>query len=147
MMGEKKPQTFANHSRLIPMYHFVLFSVILLNIGAAGWVLYKDPSVTTAIQLVFAISMILLFLFVRLKPLTVQDRVIRLEMRLRLAEVLPADLRGRIDELTRSQFVALRFAPDAELPELVKRVLAGELKTGNEIKAAIRTWNPDYFRC
>lgn len=78
--------------------------------------------------------------------MAVQDRVIRLEMRLRLREVLPPDLQGRLAELTRGQLVGLRFASDAELPELVRQVLNGSFKTATEIKKAIKHWQGDFLR-
>jgi hypothetical protein len=77
---------------------------------------------------------------------TVQDRVIRLEMRLRLRELLPPDLRGRINELSRSQLVALRFASDVELTELVRQVLAGELSKTSDIKVKVKNWQADSLR-
>jgi len=82
----------------------------------------------------------------RLMALTVQDRVIRLEMRLRLREVLPADLQARIPELTPRQLIGLRFASDAELPQLMRQVLAGSLGNTTEIKKAITQWQGDYLR-
>ena len=82
----------------------------------------------------------------RLMALAVQDRVIRLEERLRMREILPADLRARVSEITREQFVGLRFASDAELPGLVRRVLGGELKSTTEIKKAVADWRGDYLR-
>jgi hypothetical protein len=82
----------------------------------------------------------------RVMVLAVQDRVIRLEMRLRLREVLPADLHARIAELTREQLVGLRFAGDGELPDLVRQVLAGSLKNTTEIKKAVKQWQGDYLR-
>jgi hypothetical protein len=78
--------------------------------------------------------------------LAVQDRVIRLEMRLRLQEVLPADLRPRITDLTRQQFVCLRFASDSELPDLVRQILSGSLKSTGDIKKAVKDWQGDYLR-
>ena len=78
--------------------------------------------------------------------LAVQDRLIRLEMRLRLRELLPSAQYGDILRLTVRQMVALRFASDAELPDLVRRVLAGELAGSKAIKAAIKDWQPDWQR-
>lgn len=84
--------------------------------------------------------------YARFMPLRAQDRVIRLEERTRLGRLLAADLRDRIDELTTSQLIALRFAPDDELPDLVRRSLSGELKGSGDIKRAIRNWRGDYLR-
>jgi hypothetical protein len=78
--------------------------------------------------------------------LTAQDRVIRLEETLRMQRVLPADMQGEISQLKRFDFVALRFASDAELPELVKRVRAGEFAKPLDIKKAIKNWREDHLR-
>ena len=88
----------------------------------------------------------MLGLLARVMVLTVQDRLIRLEMRLRLRELLPADMHGRIRDLTHRQLVAMRFASDAELPELTREVLAGKLATAKEIKLRVRQWEPDWLR-
>ena len=95
----------------------------------------------------FCFGMIVIGLFARVFPLGVQDRVIRLEERMRFAEILPDDLKGRIGELKESQLIGLRFASDEEAPDLVRRILDGELTELEEIKKAIKTWRPDYFRC
>ena len=96
--------------------------------------------------LILAVGLVGLFLYARLFPLKAQDRLIRLEMRLLMREILPADLKPRIGELSEAQLVALRFASDPELPELVRQVLAGKLSAPEEIKRAIKTWKPDTFR-
>ena len=79
-------------------------------------------------------------------PLRAQDRIIRLEERIRLERLVPADLRGRVGELTPDQLIALRFAPDNEVPELARRVLGGELKTRADIKGAVKNWRGDHLR-
>ena len=81
----------------------------------------------------------------RLSTLRVQDRVIRLEERLRLTVLLPEPLRSRIPELTEGQLIALRFASDDELPKLVERALSEKLSR-EDIKKSIQTWRPDYWR-
>lgn len=146
-MSEKMPQTYANHAKLVPGYHYLLAALLVLNFGYVTWQLFEHPGLETGRQVVVAIAAFLMYAYIRFFPLAVQDRVIRLEMRLRLAQVLPAELAARVNEIQRGQFVALRFASDAELPGLVRRVLAGELKTGKEIKRAIVDWQPDYLRC
>jgi hypothetical protein len=78
--------------------------------------------------------------------LTVQNRVIRLEMRLRLRELLPPTMQSDVARLSLSQLIALRFASDAELPALIQEVLAGKAKSSNEIKMKIRDWQGDYLR-
>ena len=97
--------------------------------------------------LLLAITLIAMLLHLRLFPLTVQDRVIRLEERQRMTEILPEDLRARIGELGRSQFVALRFASNEELPDLVREVLDKNITGAEDIKKMIKTWRADHFRC
>jgi hypothetical protein len=82
----------------------------------------------------------------RVQAVTVQDRVIRLEMRLRLRGLLPPDLQPNVDTLTHRQLVALRFASDAEMAELVRDVAAGKLATPKEIKMRIKSWQADWLR-
>jgi hypothetical protein len=100
----------------------------------------------TFIAFLVSIALLLMFFSLRVQVLTVQDRVIRLEMRLRLRSALPADLQSHIGDLSHKQLIALRFAGDAELPALVREVLAGTLKTQKEIKARVREWQADYLR-
>jgi hypothetical protein len=85
-------------------------------------------------------------LYLRFMPLRAQDRVIRLEERARLERIVPSDLRGRVGELTPSQLIAIRFAPDDEVADLTRRALNGELKTSKDIKLAIRNWRADHLR-
>lgn len=145
-MSEKMPQTYANHPKLVPGFHYLLVGLIVVNFGLAAWELYKAPSIGTGRGLVVAVILFLVSWYARIFPLTAQDRVIRLEEKLRFAQLLPPELAARVDEIKRHQFVALRFASDAELPGLVRRVLAGELSSGKEIKQAIANWRPDYLR-
>ena len=139
-------QTYRNHVRFFPPFHFFVAPVFLINVFVSGWLLYRNPSGLAIWQLVVAVAFVMAALTARLMALAVQDRVIRLEMRLRMREVLPPDLRARIADLTREQCVALRFAGDGELAGLVRRVLAGELKTQSDIKKQITHWQPDYLR-
>ena len=142
-MAEKKPQTYANHAKIVPTYHIMALGILVINLGWSIWKLIKDPSIDAAVGLLVAVALIAMLLHLRLFPLTAQDRVIRLEMRLRLEEVLPEDLQARIADLTPRQLVALRFASDAELPDLVREVLDGKLDSGAAIKKRIRDWQPD----
>lgn len=144
--NERKPQTFANHVRLIPIYHFVAFGILVVSLVASGYALAREPSFATGLGFAVAFALIILFLAMRVFALTVQDRVIRLEERMRLERLLPADQRGRIDEIGVRQLVALRFASDAELPALARAVLDGELDDPREIKRRVKTWRPDYLR-
>jgi hypothetical protein len=140
------PQTYKSHARFFPLFHFFVAPVLFINFFVAAWQLYKQASAATAWGLVVALALVGLAFAARLMALTVQDRLIRLEMRLRLQQVLPPELLGRVGEIERPQFVALRFASDAELPDLVREVLTGKLATQRAIKERVRSWQPDYFR-
>ena len=139
-------QNYKNHIRLFPPFHFFVLPVFLINVFVSAWLLYRAPSRLGIWQLVLAVALLLAALTARVMALAVQDRVIRLEMRLRMRELLPPDLQARIPMITREQCVALRFASDAELAALVRRVVAGELKSPADIKRQITQWQPDYLR-
>lgn len=139
-------QSYASHRRWIPMYHFFAVPVLLVNVIVTAVQFVRDPRPITAWQVVVALALFLGILILRFMPLRAQDRVIRLEERARLERLLPSDLRGRIGELTATQLIAIRFAPDDEVPELTRRALNGELKTQNDIKRAIRNWRADQLR-
>lgn len=141
-----EPQNVKNHARVDPVYHVVVFPILVANLFWAGYQLFQGFGTGTAIGLILAVGLILLYFSVRVQILTVQDRVIRLEMRLRLRAVLPADVAARAEALPVKQLVALRFASDAELPALVQQVLAGELTTGKAIKERVQDWQADYLR-
>jgi 4-amino-4-deoxy-L-arabinose transferase-like glycosyltransferase len=139
-------QSYENHRRHFPLYHYVALPIVALNILFALSELLRLPTLRQTWLLVFAIGVAAGFVACRASILTVQDRLIGLEMRLRLTAVLPPELRVRIPELRIRQLVALRFAGDAELPGLVQRCLAGELRTPDEVKRQIREWRPDFVR-
>ena len=139
-------QTYRNHVRWNPPVHFLLEPLFGVNAVVALVALVREPGWERAWALAVAIGLLLAVFAARWQVLRVQDRLIRLEMWLRLQAVLPPELRARIGELRTRQLIALRFAPDDELPELVGRVLAGELSGGREIKRAIRAWRGDYLR-
>jgi hypothetical protein len=141
-----KIQSAKNHVRLLPPFHFFVLPVLFLNVLYAARHIYYAPSFATTWTTVVAAALLTLGLMARVMVLTVQDRLIRLEMRLRLREVLPAEFHGRIKELTHRQLVAMRFASDAELPELTREVLEGKLPTAKEIKMRVRQWQPDWLR-
>ena len=139
-------QTFDNHARLVPAYHLVALPILALNLF---WNLYRAVvgfSMEAVMALLLAVALIIVALFARVFALAAQDRVIRLEMRLRLHEILPSDLRARALQLTVKQLVALRFASDAELPDLCQKVLDGSLTDQKAIKKAIRNWQGDFQR-
>lgn len=139
-------QTFKSHRRWLAPWHFFVIPVLLINVFVAMRRLYYTQDRHGAWELLVAVAILLGFLLSRYMPLVTQDRLIRLEERTRLNAVLPADLRAQGANLTRSQYVALRFAPDDEVPELVRRIHSGELKTANDIKRAIRNWRADHIR-
>jgi hypothetical protein len=144
-MPEKMPQTFANYTRLDPPYHMFVVPVAGISLLVAIWYLIQNPGFYSAWLVVVAAAAVVLVLKVRTYALKAQDRVIRLEERLRLASLLPQSLCSRIGELSERQLIALRFASDAELPALAEKTLAGKL-AGADIKKAIVTWRPDYWR-
>ncbi len=118
-------QNFRNHARIVPAYHVGVFVPFLANFIWATYRLIGTFSGETFIAFLVAIALLLMFFSLRVQVLTVQDRVIRLEMRLRLRSVLPPDLQDHVNGLSHKQLVALRFASDAELPALVREVLGG----------------------
>lgn len=146
-MANEAPQNFQNHTKLVPPFHMFVLPVFLLN---AGWTIYHlikaGISFETVLGVLMAFALLVFALFSRLFALTVQDRVIRLEMRLRLAEVLPVDLRPRIPEFTIGQLVSLRFASDAELPALARKVLDEKMNDRKAIKQLIKNWQADQLR-
>jgi len=144
-MAEKVPQTFANHTRLDPPFHFFIVPVAAINVVVVAWNLIQNFSYGQAWLLVLSIAGLVAVLKFRLYALKVQDRVIRLEEHLRLGQLLPDKLRGRIPELDRGQLIALRFACDEEVPGLCEKALAGKMSR-KDIKKAIVTWRPDYNR-
>ena len=138
-------QSYASHARYVPGFHFFALPVLLIN--AIVWIVnaVRHPGVDNAWGAVVAIAIFLAVFYARGMALRVQDRVIRLEETLRLTRLMPS--RGAdIARLSRDHLVALRFASDAEVPGLVDRVLAGELATRREIKAAVQSWRADHLR-
>jgi len=145
-MAQKSPQTFENHARILPAYHFVAFPLFAINVF---FTLYRAVTAFSWANLVafgVAVALVLLFFIARVMALTVQDRVIRLEETMRMRALLPADLQPRIGEFAVKQLVALRFASDAELPELARAVLDGGIQDQKAIKKMIRAWRADFQR-
>ena len=139
-------QSFKTHRRYVPLYHFFALPALYVNIFAQLLYFNKYRTLFKAWMVVVAIALAILAQVVRSMMARVQDRVIRLEERTRLASVLPPELRGRIGELTPRQLVSLRFASDEELTGLVQRCLAGEFTGGEQIKKEIKTWRADNLR-
>jgi uncharacterized protein DUF6526 len=144
-MAESSPQTFANHVRLDPPFHFFVLPVLAISWIISVVVLVRHPHALHIWIVVFNTAIIVLATKTRLYALKVQDRVIRLEERLRLTTLLPDSLRPQIAKLSEGQLVALRFASDAEIPALVEKALSANLAPA-DIKKAIKNWRPDYWR-
>jgi hypothetical protein len=145
-MAAPASQDFKTHRRFDPAWHFVGIILLLLGVIAAAVHAYKHPGMYNFWLIAYAFGILLVAGRARRQTLTVQDRLIRLEMRLRLKDLLPAALAARIGELTPSQLVGLRFAGDAELPALVERCLSGQLTGGEAVKKEIKNWQPDWLR-
>jgi hypothetical protein len=140
-------QNFANHGKFFPQFHFFVVPVMAINLLWSIYRLYVTGfSWDGAERVLLAAGLALGFLCARMMALKVQDRVIRLEERLRYERALPADLKPRIGEFTVSQLVALRFACDTELPALARKVLDEKMNERKAIKRMVKTWKPDYLR-
>ena len=145
-MVETQVQSYENHRRFYPLYHFVAVPLLLLNlIVRIVYAIIHRGARLVWWEIVFAVALLAFALAARVMVLSVQDRLIMLEERLRMQRLLPADLQPRIGELSRGQLVGLRFCSDAELPELTHTVLADKVSRG-EIKKRIKTWRADHVR-
>jgi hypothetical protein len=145
-MSDPTPQTYSNHVRRLPRPYLAAGAGIALAIVFAVANAVMHPSWHAALLAVFAVSLFGTHWYERTNALVVQNRVIRLEERLRLERLLPQGLRARIGELSVDQLVALRFASDAELPELTRQVLDEKLSAKDEIKRRVRDWRADHLR-
>ena len=139
-------QNYSNHTRWFPLYHFIAVPILVLNFVNAGRHVWQNPNRSTAFAALVAFGILMAASASRAMAVKVQDRVIRLEVLARMRGVLPADLQARMHELTPGQMVALRFASDKELADLVRDVLAGKLANQKAIKLAIKEWQGDYLR-
>ena len=140
-------QNFENHGKFVPAFHFFVVPMATINFG---WQIYRWRAGGFSLggfeSILLAAALVIGFFYARIFALRVQDRIIRLEERLRCQRLLPADLQPRIAELTAGQFVALRFASDAELPVLARKVLDEKLTERKAIKKLVKNWKPDYLR-
>lgn len=140
-------QSFKSHTRWLPPFHFFVLPVLLINFGfSIYWWVKAGLTLNGLLSVLVAAALFVGMVMARVMTMKVQDRVIRMEERLRLERVLPADMQPRIDEFTIEQFVGLRFASNAELPELARKVLDEKLNHRKEIKQLIKTWRPDLAR-
>jgi len=145
-MAQPAAQTFENHVRMLPAYHYVAFPLFVLNVFFALYQAVVHFSWANLMALGLAVALVLLFFLARMMAITVQDRVIRLEETLRMRTLLPLDLQPRIGEFSMKQIVALRFAGDQELPDLARKVLDGKIEDQKAIKKMVRHWRADYLR-
>lgn len=145
-MSDTVEQNFANHTKWVPLYHYIGTPLVVVLLVWNIRQVINAPNMATVMGLLTALVLGILFALVRLFPIKVQDRLIRLEEQLRLMRLLPADLQPRIGEFSVHQLVALRFASDEELPELARRVLNEKLTSRKAVKTEIKQWRPDTFR-
>jgi hypothetical protein len=139
-------QNYKNHAKFVPAFHFIALPILLANFLYAAYQFrggYTNGRVANAAT---ALALVLFAATTRAMVMTVQDRVIRLEMRLRLRTLLPADMHAKIDSLTPKQMVGLRFACDAELPSLVSQVLKDNITSSTAIKKMVQNWQADDLR-
>jgi len=145
-MPQQPVQNYANHrsnDKSLYIIALVLIVAALLSIASV----YMDmPVLSAAATVLIVLSAVGIMIRMRAYSVRVQDRVIRLEMRLRLERVLPEDLAAKIPALTLSQLIGLRFASDAELPGLVQKVLDGNITNADDIKKLVKDWQADYLR-
>ena len=139
-------QSYANHTRWHPQFHFFVLPVMLINFVWAIVEFVKTPGRNQGWWIVVSVALVVLAFLVRTNPLKVQDRIIRLEERLRYQQLLPTELTQQSGSLALGQIIALRFASDEELEGLVREVLGGRLTKPGEIKKSIKNWRGDTFR-
>ena len=145
-MAQVKVQNFENHTRVVPPYHMFALPVFLINFVWRLVQLKDGINFASIMNLLLGAAFVVAFLYARLFSLTVQDRLIRLEMRLRLERLLTPDLRSRIPEFTVPQLISLRFAGDDELPRLARQVLDERLSDRKTIKRRVKNWQADFLR-
>ena len=145
-MAQVKVQNFENHTRVVPPYHMFALPVFLINFVWRLVQLKDGINFASIMNVLLGAAFVVAFLYARLFSLTVQDRLIRLEMRLRLERLLTPDLRSRIPEFTVPQLISLRFAGDDELPGLARQVLDERLTDRKTIKRRVKNWQADFLR-
>jgi hypothetical protein len=140
-------QSFQSHAKWLPPFHFFVLPVLLINLGfQISWCVKAGFTVGGVLSVVVAAALFVGMVMARVMAMKVQDRVIRIEERIRFERLLPPDMHARIGEFTMDQLVALRFASNAELPELARRVLEEKVNDRKAIKQMIKTWRPDLAR-
>ena len=146
MATDGPPQNYANHQKFVPGFHYVVLPILMINLIYSGYVAATSFSGDSVVSLLVALALVMIGLFARLFALGAQDRVIRLEERMRLHELLPPDQGGVIDNLTTEQLIALRFASDGEVGALVTTVTAEGIQDRKEIKKRVTNWRADHQR-
>lgn len=141
-----EPQSYQNHVRKLPLSYTVMALIVVANILWSGYRLTGGLTGDSVMAFLVSIALFIMALSARTQTLTVQNRVVRLEMRHRFRDLLPADVAARACALPIPQLVSLRFASDAELPELVNEVLSGQLTEAKAIKQRVREWQADHLR-
>jgi len=139
-------QTYQNHAKFVPAFHFFVVPILLANVIVTIIRVAHHFDFYTAFQVLLALALLVLSFLARTFALKVQDRVIRLEMRQRLHELLPADLQPRINDFTPSQLIGMRFASDREIPELARKVVVDNIQDRSTIKQLVQNWQPDDLR-
>lgn len=139
-------QNYANHRKYVPAFHFVAVPLLVANFVWQASKLKQGASTDAIINVTTAAALVIVCFLARIFALKVQDRVIRLEMRLKLREVLPAEMHYKISQLTAKQLVGLRFASDGELPALVTQILKDNIASADSIKKMIKDWQADDHR-
>ena len=139
-------QNYSNHARYFPLFHFVVIPILTLNLLWRIFRFYQLMNLDSAWNIFLALALILLAIAARLQSLRAQDRAIRIEEQLRYKKLLSPELAARSAELKIGQIIALRFASDEELPELMDRTLKGEFEKNKEIKQAVKHWRADHLR-
>ena len=144
-MSKPEAQNLKNHGRLDPQFHIVSFAVLIVNLVIVIAFALKHLNLYTAWMVVLSVAIFIPFFKLRLYPLKVQDRVIRLEERLRLQALAPQEWHTQLFRLTEDQIIGLRFAADEEVVALAKEALERNL-TRKQIKERVKEWRPDYWR-
>ena len=139
-------QNYDNHRKFVPAFHYVATPLLLVYLIYSGYVAVTSFSLDSVMALLLAVAVMIVAFLARLFALGVQDRVIRLEERLRLHEVLPPDQKHNVDELTTGQLIGVRFASDGEVAALVATVRAEGIEDRNEIKKRVTNWRADHQR-
>lgn len=139
-------QSFSNHTRWYPFGHFFIAPVLLLNLAYQAYALYKNYEYSHVWLLVMSFMLVCMHVAARLQALKAQDRVIRLEERLRYRELLTPELARKASELPAGMIIAMRFASDAELREIAEAAVAGKFESSKALKQAIKSWRADHHR-